>query len=297
MVLTLVILAAGMGKRFGGDKQIEPVGPNGELIIDYSVTDAVRAGFKKIVFVIRKDIEEAFRATVLKRAERIVDCEIVFQSPDQLPSGFSLPAGRTKPWGTAHAMLSAKNAVHTPFAVINADDFYGRSAYFELSNFLSPLAFTKEKYKYCMVGYSLKNTVSEHGSVSRGVCDIDKLGFLKSITERTKINSDSKGISYIENEKLCYISPDTIVSMNCFGFTPEIFAETEEMFVKFLSDDKTDLMNSELYLPSVPSMLLESGKATLKVLTCGEKWYGFTYKEDRATVVEAIEQMTRKGLY
>ena len=286
--ITLVVMAAGMGSRFGGLKQIEPVGPNGEVLLDFSVYDAVKAGFTKVVFVIKHSIEADFKEMVGKRIAKKVKVEYVFQETDNLPDGFICPADRTKPWGTAHAILCCKQAVNEPFAVINADDYYGRSAFCEIANFLK-----QDPENYCMVGFRLVNTLTENGYVSRGVCEVSN-GELKSVTERTKI-FDCK---YTEDDGATWtpLSPDTLVSMNLWGFNKDLFSYIENGFKKFLQE-KINTPNSEYYLPTVVSSLIENNEKRVKMLIAEDKWYGVTYKEDKEIVVNAIANMVNKGLY
>ena len=286
--ITLVVMAAGMGSRFGGLKQIEPIGKNGEVLLDFSVYDAVKAGFTKVVFVIKHAIEEDFKAMVGKRIANRVKVEYVYQETDALPEGYKCPEDRTKPWGTAHAILCCKDVVKEPFAVVNADDYYGHSAFVKMAEFLK-----SETKDYCMVGFRLVNTLTENGYVSRGVCESEN-GMLKSVTERTKI-SDCK---YTEDDGKTWneLSPDTIVSMNLWGFMPDIFSYIEEGFKEFL-DARINEAKSEYYLPSVVSSLIESGEKSVKVLVAEDKWYGVTYKEDKQNVVDAIGKMVDNGLY
>lgn len=286
--ITLVVMAAGMGSRFGGLKQIEPIGKNGEILLDYSVYDAVAAGFNKVVFVIKHAIEEDFKAVVGKRIEKMVKTEYVFQETDALPEGFVCPSDRVKPWGTAHAVLCCKDVVKEPFAVINADDYYGKSAFIKTAEFLK-----SNKDDYCMTGFRLVNTLTENGYVSRGVCEIEN-GELKSVTERTKI-SDCK---YTEDDGKSWtaLPPDTVVSMNLWGFMPDLFEFAEKGFKKFL-EININTPKSEYYLPSVVSELITSGKKRVKVLIAEDKWYGVTYKEDKQMVCNAINKMAEDGLY
>lgn len=286
--ITLVVMAAGMGSRFGGLKQIEPVGRNNEAILDFSVYDAVKAGFTKVVFVIKHAIEEDFKSMVGKRIEKMVNVEYVFQETDVLPQGFVCPDDRVKPWGTAHAILCCKDVVNEPFAVVNADDFYGRSAFQKIADFLK-----NETEKYCMVGFRLVNTLTENGHVSRGVCEI-KDNLLVSVTERTKI-VDCK---YTEDDGKNWtpLSPDTVVSMNLWGFMPDIFEYIENGFIEFLKHN-INVPKSEYYLPSVVSSLIEKGEKQVEVLVAEDKWYGVTYKEDKQNVVDAIGAMIDAGLY
>ena len=286
--ITLVVMAAGMGSRFGGLKQIEPIGPKGEAILDFSVYDAVKAGFTKVVFVIKHAIEKDFKEFVGNRIEKKVKVEYVFQEIDKLPEGCNCPEGREKPWGTAHAILCCKDVVKEPFAVVNADDFYGRSAFVKMAEFLK-----SDSDDYAMVGFRLVNTLTENGYVSRGVCDIEK-GELKSVTERTKI-MDCK---YTEDDGATWtaLPEDTVVSMNLWGFRPDVFGYIETGFKKFL-DEKIDVPKSEYYLPAVVSERIENGEKSVKVLIAEDKWYGVTYKEDKQVVVDAIGKMVTDGLY
>ncbi len=284
---TLVVMAAGMGSRFGGLKQIAAVGKNGEAILDFSVYDAVEAGFDKVVFVINHNIEKEFRETVGNRIEKLVKVDYVFQEKEYLPDGFTCPEGRVKPWGTGHAILCCKGVVDTPFAVINADDYYGKSAFIKIYNCL------KENDKdYCMVGFRLVNTLTDNGYVSRGVCTIEN-GMLKDIVERTKIIN----CRYTEDDKnWTELAPETVVSMNMWGFTPDIFGYLEQQFREFLELRGTEL-KSEFYLPSVVDRLIKEGKKKARVLASEDKWYGVTYKEDKDAVVAAIGKMIDAGLY
>ena len=286
--ITLVVMAAGMGSRFGGLKQIEPVGKNNEVLLDFSVYDAVKAGFTKVVFVIKHAIEKDFKAIIGKRIEKMVKVEYVFQENDVLPENFVCPEDRVKPWGTAHAILCCKDVVKEPFAVVNADDFYGRSAFKKIADFLK-----QETKNYCMVGFRLVNTLTENGYVSRGVCEI-KDNKLASVTERTKI-VDCK---YTEDdgESWTPMSPDTVVSMNLWGFMPDIFGYIEDGFKEFLTQN-INVPKSEYYLPSVVSSLIENGEKQVEVLIAEDKWYGVTYKEDKQNVVDAIGAMVDAGMY
>ena len=293
---TLLVLAAGMGSRYGGLKQMDGVGPNGEIIMDYSITDAIRAGFGKVVFVIRHSFEEAFKSKI--NAEHFgnkIQVEYVFQELDNLPDGFTVPEGREKPWGTNHAILMAKDKIHEPFAVINADDFYGQDAFRVMGDCLRSLA--GEKGRYCMVGYRLENTLSENGTVSRGVCDVDDNGLLKGMTERTSIGRTDKGIFYKDDDGSMHpLDADATVSMNLFGFTPDYFEESEKLFVDFLKERGKE-MKSEYYIPFAVNTFLSSGYATMKVLKTTAQWFGVTYKEDRPMVVERLKQLHDKGVY
>lgn len=286
--ITLVVMAAGMGSRFGGLKQIEPIGKHGEILLDYSVYDAVKAGFNKVVFVIKHAIEADFKAVVGKRIEKMVKTEYVFQETDALPEGFVCPADRVKPWGTAHAVLCCKDVVKEPFAVINADDYYGKSAFMKTADFLKT-----NHSDYCMTGFRLVNTLTENGYVSRGVCEIEN-GELKSVTERTKIMN----CKYTEDdgESWTALEPDTVVSMNLWGFMPDLFDYAENGFTEFLNKN-INTPKAEYYLPSVVSGLIASGEKKVKVLIAEDKWYGVTYKEDKQSVCDAINKMTENGLY
>ena len=296
----LVIMAAGMGSRYGGLKQIDPVGSHGEAILDYSLYDARRAGFATVVFIIKHEIEADFKATVGRRAEKSgMEIRYAYQQVDMLPAGFALPEGRVKPWGTAHAILCAADEIDAPFAVINADDYYGPEAYKEIYNYLSTHS-DDRYYEYAMVGFQLKNTVSENGSVSRGVCVADEGGYLVSVTERTRIEKYEGGIHYTENsgESWVQLPGDTTVSMNLFGFTPSFVQEIRAGFPAFLEKALAENpLKGEYFLPSVVSRLIGEGKARVKVLTSADKWYGVTYQEDKPVVVAALAAKTAEGLY
>lgn len=292
---TLFVLAAGMGSRYGGLKQLDGLGPNGETIMDYSVFDAIRAGFGKIVFVIRKDFEEDFRRVVLKKYEGKVPCEVCFQSIDKVPTGCSYTKERSKPWGTNHALLMAKDIIHEPFAVINADDFYGKESFEVLAEFL--LGVEGKQNAYCMAGYRVGNTLSENGSVSRGVCKTDGNGYLTDVVERTSIERiDGKIVFKDENGDLVELEENTPVSMNMWGFTPEYFGYSEEAFKRFLQEHGQEL-KSEFYIPTVVNDLIVAGKATCKVLDTPAKWFGVTYAQDRQGVVDKIEKLIGAGVY
>ena len=292
---TLFILAAGMGSRYGGLKQLDGLGPNGETIMDYSVFDAMRAGFGKVVFVIRKDFEEDFRRVVLSKYEDHVPCEVCFQGIDCLPEGFTRNPERTKPWGTNHAVLMAKDIIHEPFMVINADDFYGKESFEVMAKFL--LDVNGEQGKYCMAGYRVGNTLSEHGTVSRGVCATDKMGFLTDVVERTAIESRDGHIVFPdENGNEVEIPFDTPVSMNMWGFTPEYFQYTEEAFKEFLTKHGQEL-KTEFYIPTLVNDLIKAGKATCQVLDTSAKWFGVTYADDRQMVVDKIQALVDADVY
>ena len=293
---TLLVLAAGMGSRYGGLKQMDGVGPNGEIIMDYSITDAIRAGFGKVVFVIRHSFEQEFKAKI--NAEHFgnrIAVEYVFQELDNLPAGFSVPEGREKPWGTNHAILMAKDAIHEPFAVINADDFYGADAFKVMGDFLRSLE--GQKGKYCMVGYRLENTLSENGTVSRGVCQTDANGLLVGMTERTAIGRTANGIEYKDADGSMHPLPaDATVSMNLFGFTPDYFAKSEALFVDFLKEHGQEL-KSEYYIPFAVNTFIADGRATMTVLKTTAQWFGVTYKEDRPMVVARLAALHAQGVY
>ena len=291
---TLFVLAAGMGSRYGGLKQIDGLGPSGETIMDYSVYDALRAGFGKVVFVIRKDFEEAFRKAVISKYADKVPCEVCFQSVDSVPQGCTFNPERTKPWGTNHAVLMAKGLINEPFAVINADDFYGRESFQVLADYLKSVEGTTGKY--CMVGYRVANTLSENGSVSRGVCATDENGYLTDVVERTKIEKVGDKIIYTEDGVDTEISPNSPVSMNMWGFTPEYFEYVEKAFVEFLQARGQEL-KSEFYIPTLVNDMIRSGEATCKVLDTTSKWFGVTYAEDRPQVVMKINNLVKEGVY
>ena len=294
----LVIMAAGMGSRYGGLKQLDPVGNHGQLIIDYSIYDAKRAGFETVVFVIKPEIEADFKEAIGDRVSKVMDVKYAYQLKEDLPEGYSVPAGRTKPWGTAHAALSVRKLVDGPFAIINADDYYGPEAFQEIYNYLSTHE-DGDVYEYVMVGYLLKNTVTENGTVARGVCEETADHFLTQVTERTKIEKGEPP-RYTEDDGATWtdLSADTIVSMNMWGFTRSFLDEALARFPAFL--DKALAENpekGEYFLPTVVSHLIDEGKARVKVLRSEDKWYGVTYREDKPTVVSAIAEKTASGLY
>lgn len=290
--MTLVILAAGMGSRFGGMKQITPVGPSGEFIIDYSCYDAIKAGFDKIVFVIKRENLDIFRETVGKRVEKHVKVEYAFQDMDDIPAPFTLPEGRVKPWGTGHALLAARNCVDDNFATVNADDFYGAESYAIMAGFLN----TAKPWQFAMAGYKLSNTLTENGTVSRGICLADGNGMLSSITERTAIRPVGEDAEYEDEGVWVPVSGDSISSMNFFGFTPEVFSFAAEKFKCFLENIKNPLKN-EYYLPSVASLAMEAGLATVKVCPTPSRWFGVTYAADREGLEGKIREMIARGLY
>ena len=291
---TLLVLAAGMGSRYGGLKQIDGLGPNGETIMDYSVYDALRAGFGKVVFVIREDFADDFKARVLAKYEGKIACEVCYQSIDKVPQGYAYNPQRTKPWGTNHAILMGKELINEPFAVINADDFYGRESFKVLADFL----FNQEgkQGQYCMVGYRVVNTLSENGSVSRGVCTTDENGYLTDVVERTHIESVGGKVVFTEDGKDTVIDPATPVSMNMWGFTPEYFNYTEEAFKAFLKERGQEL-KSEFYIPTLVNELITSGRATCRVLDTPSHWFGVTYAEDREQVMMKINELIHTGVY
>ncbi len=294
----LVIMAAGMGSRYGGLKQVAPVGPNGECIMEYSVYDALRAGFFQVVFVIKKEMEEAFRTKIGKKIEKVTDVGYVFQDIDDLPGGLKAPAGREKPWGTAHAVYCCRNVVKTPFAVVNADDFYGRTSFKMLCDYLSNPQNTNGLYNFCMIGYRLENTLTEHGHVARGICRINAAGYLEKVEERTKIQRFGESIRYTEDgEKWVEIPADSIVSMNMWGLTPELFGEIEAGFFRFFARNRENILSAEYFLPVVIDALIAEKKACVKVFVSNEQWYGMTYKEDRPLVQEAIAGLIREKIY
>lgn len=295
----LVVMAAGMGSRYGGMKQIDPVGPSGQVIIDYSLYDARRAGFETVIFVIKHEIEDAFKAAIGDRVSKVMKVEYAFQQLEELPAGFAVPEGRAKPWGTCHAVLAAKHLIHGPFAVINADDYYGPEAFQVIYDYLSTHQ-DGEVYDYCMVSYLLKNTVSENGSVARGVCEANPDGTLAAVTERTCIETYPGGIHFTENGGDTWqdLAPDTPVSMNLWGFGQSFLEEAEARFAGWLFENlPKNPLKCEYFLPLVVSELLAEGKATVKLLHSTDKWYGVTYREDKPVVVNAIAQKIADGLY
>lgn len=295
---TLVVMAAGMGSRFGGLKQITPVGPNEEVIMDYSIYDAIRADFGKVVFVIKEEMLEVFKNSIGKRIEGLVETVYVFQKLDMLPKGYSLPNGRSKPWGTAHAVMCCKDYVNTPFLVINADDFYGVTTYKIIYDYLIGLKEEKDFYQYSMVGFKLGNTLSENGHVARGICQVDDLGFLRGIEERTEIKKFQQDVKYREAEETwASISENIIVSMNAWGLTPSIFNELEKKFSSFLLEKQDEILKAEYFLPAVIDSLIHENKAKVKVLKSEEQWYGVTYKEDKDIIENAILKFINNGIY
>lgn len=295
----LAVMAAGMGSRYGGLKQIDPVGPSGEVIIDYSLFDARRAGFEKVVFIIKHEIEDDFKAVIGERISKVMQVEYAFQQLDILPEGYTVPEGREKPWGTAHAVLAAKSVIDGPFAVINADDYYGPEAFQKIYDYLATHQ-DDEKYEYAMVGYHLRNTLTEHGHVARGVCEVGEDGFLQRVTEHVKIVKDGNDAKFTEDEGKTWESlpGETTVSMNLWGFTPSFLKETEARFSTFLDRTLTaNPMKGEYFLPSVVSALIDEDKARVQVLTSKDNWYGVTYKEDKPVVVAALRSFIDAGVY
>lgn len=296
----LVVMAAGMGSRYGGLKQVDPVGNHGQLIIDYSIYDAKRAGFETVVFVIKKAIEETFKGAIGNRLSKVMDVKYAYQELDDLPEGYSVPDERVKPWGTCHAILAARKVVDGPFAVINADDYYGPEAFKEIYDYLLTHPDSPDTYEFAMVGYLLGNTVTEHGHVARGICVEDENNFLQSVTERTHIEKVGDDARFTEDGGKTWtpVSGGTIVSMNLWGFTKSFLAEAGDRFPAFLDDAlKTNPLKGEYFLPSVVSALINEGKARVKVLRSHDKWYGVTYHEDKPVVVAAIAAKTADGTY
>ncbi|MBN2215702.1 MAG: nucleotidyltransferase [Bacteroidales bacterium] len=293
---TLLILAAGIGSRYGSLKQIDKLGPSGERIIDYSVFDAKRAGFSKVIFVIRKDIEKEFIEVFIKNLSKHIEIDYLFQELDSLPPGMLCPKDRKKPWGTCHAVLMAASKINEPFAVINADDFYGFEAFDAVAGFLSDIK-SFESHDYCMVGYKLKNTLSDHGLVSRGVCETDPHNYLNKITERTQIGKKNGNIYYVDqdgNEALLH--EDTMISMNCWGFTPLFFSYAEKIFKEFMVKNIHN-PKAEFYIPIVIDSIVKNKRGTVKVLECNAEWFGVTYQEDRPRVISNLKDFTRNGVY
>jgi NDP-sugar pyrophosphorylase family protein len=285
-------MAAGMGSRYGGLKQIDPVGPSGETLMDYSIYDALRAGFGKLVFIIRKDIEDQFKEFIGTRYEKRIPVEYVYQELDKIPAGFSIPEGRTKPWGTTQAILMSTGVIHEPFAVINADDFYGAEGYLALAGHL-----TSGTPDYAMVGFTLRNTLSDFGSVARGVCRVNSDNYLEYIEELTKVEHDGDGAKNTDaSGNVTQLTGNEAVSMNMWGFTPEVFGLLEENFKQFLEQSGSEL-KSECYIPNTVGALVSSGKARVKVLPTNDSWFGVTYREDHATVVDSISRLVKGGVY
>lgn len=296
---TLFLLAAGMGSRYGGLKQLDTLGPHGETIMDYSIYDAINAGFGKLVFVIRKDFEDDFRRIVLSKYEGHIPCELVFQSLDALPEGFTCPEGRTKPWGTNHALMMGESVINEPFAVINCDDFYDRDSFQVMGKWLSELP-EGSTGKYSMVGFRVGNTLSDSGTVSRGVCSNNEQHLLTSVVERTKIQRFDGVVKYLGDDSETWVAiPDnTPVSMNFWGFTPDYFQHSNEFFKEFLSDPKNmENPKSEFFIPLMVDKLINDGTATCEVLDTTSKWFGVTYPEDRPGTVEKFQKLHDEGVY
>ncbi|MBI9061519.1 MAG: nucleotidyltransferase [Marinilabiliaceae bacterium] len=290
---TLLILAAGMGSRYGGLKQMDELGPGGESIIDYSVYDAIQSGFEKVVFVIRKSFADAFKERFEPKLAGKIKTEYVFQELDDLPEGFTLPEGREKPWGTGHAILMAKEVINEPFAIVNADDFYGRGAYQQVFDFVAK---STTEHEYAMVGYALNNTLSEHGTVSRGVCETDADSNLVNIVERTKIGYEGEKVFFYEGDDKTELSGAEPVSMNFWAFKPNYFNYLEESFKEFLKEKGTE-MKSEFYFNAVVDNLIKKGIASTKVIKTDAKWFGVTYKEDKPLVQEKLNNLIKDGIY
>ena len=296
----LVVMAAGMGSRYGGLKQIDPIDENGNVIIHYSLFDAYRAGFRKVVFIIKPELEETFRQILGPKVPEKMEVLYAYQMIDDLPAGYTVPEGRTKPWGTAHAAMAARKLVDGPFVIINADDYYGVDAFRVIYDYLSTHGDTEQYASYAMVGYQLENTVTEHGSVARGVCTCDEAGYLCNVVERTKIVKGETMPRFSEDDGATWtdLPGDTIVSMNMWGFTRGYLDEAMARFPAFLERTlQTNPLKGEFYLPTVVSQLLQEGKAKVRVLESKDKWYGVTYKEDKPVVVAALQSMRKAGIY
>ena len=295
MKTTLLIMAAGLGSRYGGNKQIDHIGPHGEILLEYSIYDAMAAGFDKVVFVIKRSMADTFRELIGDKIAKKVEVEYAYQEYDSLPDGFVPPEGRTKPYGTVHAVLVAKDLIHEPFAVINADDFYGAEAYQTIGDYLSQLGDSKNRY--CMVAYDLNRTLSDNGTVSRGVCGVDADGNLTSMVERTQIERMPDGrILFHDGGADEELAEDTPVSMNLFGFTPDFFAYSKEYFKTWLAENRENL-KSEFYIPTMVNKLIGEGAASLRVLRSAAQWHGVTYKEDKPALMASIEKMIAEGKY
>ena len=295
----LVIMAAGMGSRYGGLKQIDPIDKQGHIIMDFSIYDAIQAGFEEVIFIIKKENEQDFKAAIGNRMEKHIKVHYVFQELDDLPEGFVVPEERKKPWGTGHAVLSCRNVIEGPFAVINADDYYGQDAYRVLYDYLTHHQ-DDETYRYCMVGYQLENTLTDNGHVARGICEIDKDNMLMTIHERTRIEKRGEEIVYTEDDGETWvpIAKGSTVSMNMWGFSQSMMQELQNAFPQFLQENiNKNPLKCEYFLPTVVDQLIQTGKATAKVLLSTARWYGVTYKEDKAFVVEAIQKLKDQGIY
>lgn len=296
----LVIMAAGMGSRYGGLKQIDPIDEQGHIIIDFSIYDAIKAGFEEVIFIIKRENEADFKSAIGSRMEKHIKVHYVYQELSDLPEGFSVPEERKKPWGTGHAILSCRDIIDGPFAVINADDYYGQDAYKVLYDFLANQQNEDTAYRYCMVGYQLENTLTDNGHVARGVCEIDSDDMLVTINERTRIEKREEGPAYTEDDGQTWISipMGSTVSMNMWGFSKSIMAELEDTFPRFLAKNMvTNPLKCEYFLPTVVDKLIKNGKATAKVLHSCARWYGVTYKEDKEVVVNAIQTLKDNGVY
>ena len=296
----LVVMAAGMGSRYGGLKQIDPVGGHGQLIIDYSIYDARRAGFDTVVFVIKHEIEDNFKSAIGDRLSKVINVKYAYQELTDLPAGYAVPEGRVKPWGTCHAILAARKVVEGPFAVVNADDYYGPQAFREIYQYLERHGDSPDRYEFAMVGYRLGNTVTEHGHVARGICEEDADHYLLRVTERTHIEKDGENARFTLDEGKSWqpLSGEDIVSMNLWGFHRSFLTEAQARFPAFLRSALAENpLKGEYFLPGVVTQLLDEGKARVKVLRSADRWYGVTYKEDKPGVVAAIADMTRRGLY
>ena len=289
--MTLVIMAAGLGSRYGGMKQIDPISEAGEFIVDFSIYDAIKAGFDKVIFIIKPEHRADFEETIGKRLKGI-KVEYAYQCIDDVPAGAVIPEGRIKPWGTGHAVYAARDLIKENFAVINADDFYGRESFMVVGEYLK----TAEPGQYCMAGFRLDNTVTEHGSVSRGICTVDENGFLSDVVERTKIEVAGEKIEFIENEERHPLAGDDTVSMNFWGFTPDFKDVLAKGFEKFMHTEHDRPLKDEYYLPTAVKEAMEDG-AAVKVLKTGSKWFGVTYREDREQVIESIKELTELGVY
>ncbi len=291
---TLLILAAGLGSRYGGVKQMDKIGPSGESIIDYSIYDAIKAGFEKVVFVLNPRIEKDFKEIYEPRLKGKIKTDYVLQEISNIPEGIRFNPERVKPWGTGHAVLMAKEVINEPFAVINADDFYGRDAYFVMSEFLQGVG--NEETHYSMVGYLLKNTLSDFGSVSRGICSMDENGYLTDVVERISIERKGDKVVYMEDDREVEIDEDSIVSMNFWGFTPVFFSQLGRDFRKFIIEN-ADKLKAEFYIPLVANNLIKSGEATIKVLKSTARWFGVTYQEDKPATIEQVNKLVEQGVY
>lgn len=295
---TLIIMAAGMGSRYGGLKQIDPVGKNGEFILDYSVYDAIEAGFDRVIFVIKREIEKDFKAVMDGKFEDKIKVEYAYQDINNIPSPFTVPKGRQKPWGTGHAVLACEDMINGPFAVVNSDDYYGRETFKLIFDEITKENSENGKYNFCMVGFKAENTLTENGHVARGVCQINSAGYLTDIVERSKIARRDGKIMFTEDEKTWTEIPEgSTVSMNCWGFSKDMMKELKDRFYGFLEKNKDDLSKCEYFLPFVVDDLLKEDKASVKVLQTKEKWYGVTYTQDKQTVVDALREKTDKGFY